>query len=697
MKKRIILILVLMLTLSLSFNLSLAARPPKTTLDVTISIPLDGDKIENGAVFTVAGNVLAKRGDAGNVETLVQCSVGADSTDFINVDGTYLEIISGDQPQTAELLQDESDDVSWTLKGPPGTYEIRIFSQGSTAKSGASESRTVTILSPPPPSNGIYPITYEYQDPETGYGTSLGTYENTYYADGLYEILMEEKNPHGTKNPTDDTADLGWIYRFDNLGERGNTTFCFYGHMELSGEYLDSGFLEWDDQDTAFYVQEKSSGEWKTIAAITNIDEDKMYCVDVPNDYDAVINLRIVDNDRGPEGKSPQVSSLYVDQAYIVFVPAFEYFIDDISISLRVNVDTVRINDIDNDGVDEVYLNFQGLDDFAVRYYDYVDGVWTEEILVGVNVQGWMQVENIDNDYWNDLLTMENINEEPSLGYHRFDGTGWTYYKIAPLPVFHTLVVGDVDNDGDNEVLACKDPCDGYELKYYDCVDGIWTEIGLRTWDYPYSRIAIADIDNDTLNEIVWLGYYVDPEVGESALKYFKVNSNGFEEYDILSVDSGRGMDIGDVDNDGDIEIALSHYTDSTRENQVRIYEYKLNPSRWVEYIVDDVTEALGPIYNVKIGDVDNDDLYEIAIGLFDDGVGLANMTIRYYKYDTVLGWTEYKVTDTEMTVADLQISDVDDDGENEVLVGLTSWYSYSIVAPELRYYKVNRMLESNQ
>ncbi|MHA2351895.1 MAG: hypothetical protein ACXABX_02095 [Candidatus Thorarchaeota archaeon] len=693
MKRKIVLVLAFLLTLSLSFNLALAGKPPKTALDVTISNPPDGHTVEDGGIFSVTGNVVAKRGDAGSVETYVQCAFGEGSTDFTNVDGTYLEIISGGQPHITELLKDELYEVSWTLTGMPGTYEIRIFSQGSTSKDGESNSRTVTILGPPPepPPTDYETIDLEYQDPETGFGTSSGTYENTYYADGLYEILMEEKNSHGTKNPTDDTADLGWIYIFNNLGTRDDTTFCFSGHLELSGEYLDSGFLEWDDQDTAFYVQEDSTGEWKTIAAITNIGEDRMYSVDVPNDDDTTIRLRIVDNDRGTEGKSPQISSLYVDQAYIVFEPAFEYFIDDISVDLPVNFDAVRIGDIDNDDVNEVYLTYQ-FDDFTIKYYDYADGVWTETPLAGVNVQGWVQVEDIDSDGWNDLLTMETINDDPSIGYHRYDGAGWTYYKIASVSITHTLVVGDVDNDDENEVLACKDPCDGYELKYYDYVNGDWIEVGLKTWDYAYSGIDIADIDNDSLNEIVWLGYSPEPAIGESALKYFKIVGDGFEEYDILNVDGGRCMDIGDADNDGDIEIALGHYTNPTDENQVRVYDYDIGTASWMEYIVDDVTEALGPICNVKIDDVDNDDLNEIAIGLFDDGSGLANVTIRYYEYETGLGWTEFKVTDTEMTVADLQIGDVDSDGENEILVGLTTWYPDSIVAPELRYYKVNRM-----
>ncbi len=189
------------------------------------------------------------------------------------------------------------------------------------------------------------------------------------------------------------------------------------------------------------------------------------------------------------------------------------------------------------------------------------------------------------------------------------------------------------------------------------------------------------------------MGYNLEPAVGESALKYFKIVGDGFEEYNILNVDGGRCMDIGDADNDGDIEIVVGHHTDTADENQVYVYDYNFASQNWMECIVDVVSEALGPICNVKIGDVDNDALNEIAIGLFDDGSGLANVTIRYYEYDTGLGWTEYKVTDTEMTVADLQIGDVDNDGDNEILVGLTTWYPYSIVAPELRYYKVNQMI----
>ncbi len=691
------LVLVLLLTLSLSLNITLAAKPPRTALDVTILTPQDGDEIENNAVFIVSGSVLANRGDAGYVETFVQYSVGPGSIDFIDVDGAYLEIISGDQPQTAELMQDASYYVSWTLKGLPGTYEIRIFSQGSTAKSGASESRTVTILGPPPPSNGIYPVTSEYKDPETGYGTSLGTFENTYYEDGLYEVLMEEKNKHGTKNPTDDTADLGWIYVFDNLGTqpREDTTFRFLGHMELSGEYLDSGFLEWDDQDTAFYVQSNALGSWRTIAAITNIGIDRWYSVDVPDDMSETISLRIVDNDRGPEGKSPQVSSLYVDQAYIVFEPAFEYFIDDISFQIPPNIDCFRIADIYSDGKNEVYFSFQIEENSPIKYYEYNNGIWTEETINGLNVQGWIQVEDIDNDSQNEILTMEvSTNEELLFGYYKYDGIEWNYHYIGQLLIFHRIVVGNLDDDSMNEIVACKDPCDGYELKYYDYNSEFdnWTEVGLKTWSYVSTGIEIEDVIPGAYNEIVWLGGSTE-HPGESALKYFEFNAdiNSWEEHDILNVDNGDCMDIGDADNDGDIEIVLGHSTYPEHKDQIRIYEY--SEGSWSEHVVYDMQGELGPICDITIGDVDGNGAKEIVIGLWDDGGYFVNGSIRYYEVDadTHQG-TEYIIADPDMTVSVLQIGDLDNDFKIELLVGLRTAYSYSVVAPELRYYKIDYM-----
>ncbi|MHA2192082.1 MAG: hypothetical protein ACXAAR_01500 [Candidatus Thorarchaeota archaeon] len=705
MKKKILIAFAMVMMFSLSTCFVLAGKPPKTTLDVTILSPVDGlevpydEVLEACGTFEVTGNVQATRGDAGYVQTFVQYAFEG-STDFNDVGDTTLQFVNGDQPQTDTLAKDESYGVIWTLTGIPGTYEMRIFSQGDTAKSGESSSRTVTLLGPPPdpPPDDCETIDAEYQDPETGYGTSSGTFVNTYYTDGEYEILMEERNRQGTKNPKDDTADLGWIYVFDNLGPRFDTTFQFYGHMELSGEYLDSGFLQWDDQDTAFFVQEKSSGSWKTIAAITNIGSDKMYSVDIQDDISETIYLRVVDNDRGPEMKSPQVSSLYVDMACIVYETAFEYIIDDIEFEMPAASDCFRIADIDNDLENEVYITYHLEEGGNVKYYEYTDGVWTLETIADLFVFGWVQVEDVDNDNLNEILTMEVLpNDEFWIGYHKYE-SGWTYYPIGQwYEVMPTVVVGNIDADPENEIVACKTPCDGFELSYfdYDTASGNWDRINLRNFEYDYSMIEIADIDHDTYNEIVCYARGSVDIVGESALKYFEFDGI-WVEHDILSVESGECMTTGDVDNDFETEIAVAQWRYPERENYVKVYDYNDDLHLWEETLNAYQSEALGPVKDLVIGNVDNSDGdNELAIGFLDAGVGRTNDTIRYYEYGPG-GWTEHMVTDTDLTVADLFIGDVDNDGEIELLVGLTvSSYGDSVVAPELRYYKVHRKLNS--
>jgi hypothetical protein len=707
LKKRILIGFLMVIMFSLSTCLVLAKRPPRTALDVEILSPGDGIEVsyalEACGTFEVTGTVTAKRGDAGLVQTFVQYAIGEGSTNFNFVGDANIQIVSGDEHQDAILAKDQHYDVIWNLTGEPGTYEIRLFSQGETAKDGESDSRTVTLLGPPPgpppvPPTDCETIDDEHVDSENPFGTSSGTFVDTYDVDGVYEVLMEEPNSHGTKNPTDDTADLNWIYFFEGLDQsRIATTFEFVGHIELSGEYLDSGFLEWDDQDTAFYVQVKIFGSWKTIAAITNIGTDRDYSVDIPDDSSPTIELRIVDNDRGPEGKSPQISSLYVDMACIVFEPALEYFIGESPFDIPYYRNCLRIGDIDFDGEDEVYLTLQADESWLIKYYEYDDGIWTEETIPDLTIQGWVQVEDVDGDSNGDLLTLEILpNEEFWLGYHEYDSSQqeWTYHHIGNLlNVYHEVYVENIDNDPQNEVIACKDPCDGYELKYFDynTETHTWAEIGIKTWDYATVELKFADFNSNGINEIYWLGYYVDPQTGESALKSFELVEGNMEEHDILNIHSGSCMDIGDLNYDEDPELALCQYQqEPEREAYVKVYDYELG--NWEEIFNVHLSEALGRVTAVAIADVDYDEGRdnELVIGLFDDGAGLSNMTIRYFEYGSD-GWTECGVADPDMSIAALQIGDIDDRPGNEILTGLTTSYSYSVVAPEIRYYKVYR------
>jgi len=692
MKRKLTLILTLSLIFMLGSSYVMAARPPKTALDVTILNPQDGVVVENGGTFAVEGTVLAKRGDAGLVETYVQYAVGEGSTDFVNVEGTDLEIIpgSGNQPQTQTLPRGESYFVNWSLTGSPGTYEIRIFSQGSTAKSGSSESRTVTILGAPPPP-GVETIDSEHQDPDTGYGKSSGNFEATYLADGVYQILSEEKNNHGTKKPVDDTTEMGWIYVFEDLETpRSDTSFCLYGHTEFNNEF---DMFAWADTDSAFFVQCFSSGSWKTILAITRHDtSDRMYCVDVPDDTSTTIQLRIVDNDQ--EVGNKEISSLYIDQAYIVLEPAYEYFIADLTGD--VGWQSLKIGDIDDDPENEVVLGLapNTQKTMGLRYFEYSAGLWNEYVIDDIGGIHSLDIGDVDNDGMNEIWVgfykYEGGFWTMSLRYYEYEGDSWNYQDVAFFEAGISIVtVGDLDNDGANEVVFAKFPNEGYELGYYEYDSGTWLEISVDDSLGECHGIEIADVDGDHQNETIVLAY---DEAGGSCLKYYEFDSGSFLRYDILDVPTGWEIDSGDVDGDGDMEIAWANY--GAPENEVRVYDCKSGV--WSEQIVSDVpggcVEIATAVHHVSIGDLDDDGDNEVAIGIIDDGWrGLTHEAVRYYEYDKDAGtWTEHIVSDPDLTAGVVVIGDVDNEGDNEILVGLMSWYSYSTQVPELRYYKID-------
>jgi len=656
-----------------SITIAQSKRPPKATLSVEITTPSDGIIVENEGSFIVSGTIVSRRGDAGDVDSYVQYSIGEGTSDFNTVDGSTFQIIVGDHPQSQNLLRDESYSVFWELKGSPGAYEIRIFSEAILAKDGSSESRTVIIEGPPPPPD-IETIDNEYQDPETGFGTASGTYVNTYLEDGSYEILSEEKNTHGTRKPVDDTTEMGWIFVFKDLPTRQNTVFTIIGHAEFPS----------DDSDSKFYFQIQSGDSWIPILEYQNRDVDRLITANIPDDSSTIIILRVLDNDQTLGNKI--ISQLYIDQAYINFEQTNEFNIADIDGGIGSR--GVKIGDVDNDGENEIsVLLGTPSGSWEIRVYEFNSGNWDEQIIADNSVGGWeLAIGDVDNDLLNEIVVGFTIDSQGyELRYYEFDGSSWIEHNIAnPDAAITSLVIGDVDHDGLNEVAAgFLAQGTGYELRYYKYESGGWSAYNVENNLHECDGLEIADIDHDGVTELVYAGYGGG---GYQVLSYYKYFSDSWTRYDILNTPTSWGIDAGDVDNDGNIEIAWGAYGLGAYQDEVRVYKYESN--EWHEYIVSDVTggwtsETHGTdIKHVAIGDLDNDGLNELAIGLEDTPTRPSHQTIRYYEFDSGT-WIEYNVSDPDATVEVVEIGDIDNDGENELLIGL------SPTLFELRYYEI--------
>ncbi len=631
-------LVILVLIFSIGVVAVSAAKPPKTVLRVTITSPQDGLTIDNGGLFNVEGNVVASRGDAGLVDTYVQYAVGEGSTDFRNLGGTdpsVLHIVDGNQPQTQTLLKDESYDVSWTLSGPTGTYEIRIYSEGELAKSGASESVTVRILGAPPPP-GVEVIHSEEQDPSTGYGVASGGYVNTYNADGVYEILSEEKNPQGTKKPVDDTTELGWIFTFELPTPRTATTFYLYGYAE---------FPE-DDSDTAFLVQEEVGSTWQTILEVSHTGGNRLHHASVADLTSPIVRLRIVDNDRTIGDK--KIASLYIDQAYIG--------LDDYK---------PPISGIEILTAPYTCHGFQAWENYGTDWYNDATIPITSAAAIDI------VIADLDLDGKNEIVVAETHSETHGAGIIEiFDievGTSPVETLIFPEEIgfsVRSIAVGNFDHDTDLEIVGAS--WDGAII--WDKVDGEY-QIALMLHEPGggMDLVTAGNLDEDAELEVVFaVGW--DQALCEIALFDYSgstwVNTANYSNF----VNHGSWfyhMEINDVDEDNIGELYVMFKDDP-------FYILSYEDGAFVDFwTIPDLIVGSDVGYSFVTGDITNDGKMDIVF--YTPFLDMDTTGYRIFEYDEVQGFVNtYDISMPGMANIfgnQMAIGDIDGDGLNELVV----------------------------
>ena len=631
--------IILVLILSIGIVAISAVKPIKTVLDVTMTSPNDGVVVENGGTIEVTGIVVSLKGDAGQVNTYVQYAIGAGSTDFSNIgssDTSILHIISGPQPQMQSLLRDESYEVNWTLAGSVGTYEIRIFSEGELSKPGSSEFVTVRVLGDPPPP-GVAVVYSEEQDSSIGYGVSTGTFENTYSADGFYEILNEEKNTHGTKKPVDDTTELGWIYSFEVPTPRTNTTFYFYGYAAF----------EEGDTDTYFYVQEEYGGVCSTILEIQNTGGLKIYYAVLSDQTSQFVRLRFVDNDLTIGDK--KISSLYIDQAYIG--------IDDYKPTVSgIEILTAPVT----------CHRFQAWENYGSDWYHDTD----IPIVSGAAMD--IEIVDLDLDERNELVVAETISETYGVGIIEiFDldlGTSPVDTLILPEGLSGAVVsiaVGNIDSDPEIEIVGVASQGGAV---IWDKVNGEY-QVALLIHETHYiNLVTVGNLDDDAELEIVF-GFGWDPIRCDIVLYDYNLSLNTWVNTANYSNFTPNGwfyhIEINDVDANGINELYVLY-----KDDPFRILTYT-NGSLIEFWTTPDVIAGTDIGFSFVTGDVTNDGTMDLVIySPFLDG---SITGFRIFEYDPLLGFINtYDIYNPGMSNIfgnQMAIGDIDGDFVNELVV----------------------------
>ena len=318
----------------------------------------------------------------------------------------------------------------------------------------------------------------------------------------------------------------------------------------------------------------------------------------------------------------------------------------------------ISLVDVDEDGFLEI---ISACTDGSVHVWDYQGNELTGWPQTGLNViQSKAAVGDIDPDYPG--LEILIAGKQNKLYAWHNDGTavtGWPL-TVGETSGFKSPVLFDIDGDGFLEIiLGQKIYPDGHVIVFNR--DGTI----YPGWPQPLDYMCVAtptvgDVDNDGEIEICAVSY-------NSIFLWDKdgVPKPGWPKLDVAGGMSYAQPVFADLDDDGDMEILHSYNTSNT--NYVGIYHHDGSVfENWPQIYPGPQTYVM-PIS----GDIDNDGDLEIFGGCH--GYGILE---RHHSGDTVAGWP----VDIYNIECSPIIFDLDNDGEREIIFGdnAGTFYAYN-------------------
>lgn len=162
-------------------------------------------------------------------------------------------------------------------------------------------------------------------------------------------------------------------------------------------------------------------------------------------------------------------------------------------------------------------------------------------------------VDDVDGDGDPDLVAAP---DQPGLRWHENDGSGGVG-STQPLSwsaaSIRGALVHDIEGDGDLDVLSVSLEDDRVAL-YENAGGGVFrTQETLTTESDGAFRMGAGDLDGDGLVDLVVSAWY-----DNSVSWYRRTASGDYESGRVIRAQRADGLDIADMDGDGDLDVALA-------------------------------------------------------------------------------------------------------------------------------------------
>lgn len=340
--------------------------------------------------------------------------------------------------------------------------------------------------------------------------------------------------------------------------------------------------------------------------------------------------------------------------------------------------DDVVLADIDNDGDFDI-VTCRGNDNSAQVYYYLNPGGnatsgWIERYVGTVSTASEVKDIKVDDFDYDGKLDIAVRSKERLGFYFQNNPTSWSQ-RLINIREREGMAIGDIDWDGRTDVVLngfwLKNPANARTGTWTEyAIDSKWYSDNTNAWQDFSVMVEVGDINKDGKPDVVYshsekAGYYVtwyssnNPRGGQTA----------WLKKEIAIVDYCHTLQLGDIDRDDDLDIIVGNSLRSPSPRVMALYNNN-NGSSWTTSTLD-----YKSMYKGKVGDIDNDGDLDIlsAISWEDAPLNLWKNTL-----DPGLGlnsWQRFLIDGALAYNAMSVLSeDLDGDGLSDIIAGGWWW-----------------------